>query len=118
MSGQLGLHINAIRRFIDEYPEVKANHLTTYDLNEEIIKPNTLKTEQPFIQRYIGISDTQTGIPYTSSATVFVSHAWMYEFYDVVVTVMEQYASRDPDAYFWFDLFTNDQQKVAKKDVS
>ena len=31
---------------------------------------------------------------------------------------MEQYASKDPDAYFWFDLFTNDQNKVGEKDFN
>ena len=49
---------------------------------------------------------------------MFVSHAWKYAFYDVVVAAMEQYASKDSDAYFWFDLFTNDQNKVAEKDFN
>ena len=29
---------------------------------------------------------------------------------------MEQYAEDHPDAYFWFDLFTNNQNEVANKD--
>ena len=32
------------------------------------------------------------------------TNAWKYKFYDIVVTVMEQRASTDPDTYFWFDL--------------
>ena len=45
-----------------------------------------------------------------------MSHAWRYSFYDVVVDVMEQYAREFPDAYFWFDLFTNNQNEVSNKD--
>ena len=112
MGGQLGLHINAMRHFIDEHSEIKTNSLTTSEINRKIIKPKTLDKNQPFINRYISSSDPKTGVPYTSSATVFISHAWKYAFYDVVIAVMEQYASKDPDAYFWFDLFTNDQNKV------
>ena len=93
MSGQLGLHINAIRHFIDEHSDIKINGLTTSEINRKIVKPKTLDTNQPFIHRYIGLSDPNTGAPYISSATVFVSHAWRYIFYDVVVAVMEQYAS-------------------------
>ena len=29
---------------------------------------------------------------------------------------MEQYASKHQDAYFWFDLFTNDQNTVNQED--
>lgn len=60
--------------------------------------------------------DDTTGAPLISSATVFVSHAWRYSFYDVVVDIMEQHAMKNPDAYFWFDLFTNNQNEVASKD--
>ena len=112
------MHINAIRNFIAEYPPIKDRHLTTSEINKEIIKTQTLGTEQPFIHKYTDISDPKTGVPYISLATVFISHAWRYKFYDVVVAVMEQYASKDPDAYFWFDLFTNDQNKVGEKDFN
>ena len=61
-------------------------------------------------------NDHSTKIPLTAPATVFVSHAWRYNFYSVVVDVMEQFAAEHPDAYFWFDLFTNDQNDVSEKD--
>ena len=51
-------------------------------------------------------------------AMVFVSHALKWKFYDVVVAVMEQYASKHPDAYFWCNLFTNDQAGIATKDFN
>ena len=48
-------------------------------------------------------------------ALVFVSHALKYKFYDVVVAVMEQYASKHPDAYFWCNLFTKIKMELPPK---
>ena len=47
--------------------------------------------------------DASNGKPLVAPATVFVSHAWRYEFCDVV-------------GNFRFDLFTNNQNEVASKD--
>lgn len=66
---------------------------------------------------YTGLRDEESGAPLVFSATVVVSHAWRYALYAVVVDVMEQYASKNPDAYFWFDLFTNNQNELASKDL-
>lgn len=110
------MHITAIRRFIEDHPKVKVDHLTTSEINSAFVKPETKHTNQSYIQLYKDAQDPTTGIPLVSTATVFVSHAWRYAFYDVVVNVMEQYASRNPDAYFWFDLFTNNQNEVSSKD--
>ena len=110
------MRINAIRHFVAEYLTVEDSGITTSGINKEIVKPKTLGTNRPYINKYIGVSDPNTGVPHTSSATVFVSHAWKYTFYEVVVAVMEQYASKHQDAYFWFDLLTNDQNTTTQKD--
>ena len=41
-------------------------------------------------------------------ATVFVSHGWKCGF-EKAVEVMLEYAESHPEAYFWFDLFVNNQ---------
>ena len=64
---------------------------------------------------YLTLTMRQLGNPWCA-ATVFVSHAWRYSFYDIVVDVMEQYAGEFPDAYFWFDLYTNNQNGMSTKD--
>ena len=112
----MGLHITAIRKFLNDHPKVKEDNLTTSQINSEYIKPETAGTGQAYIHQYQGIRDDINGAPLVSSATVFVSHAWRYAFYDVVVDVMEQHVREDPDAYFWLDLFTNNQNEVANKD--
>ena len=111
-----GLHITAVRKFISDYPEIKDKNLTTSDINRTIVKPETQGSCAPYLHKYMHKNDHSTKIPLTAPATVFVSHAWRYNFYSVVVDVMEQFAAEHPDAYFWFDLFTNDQNDVSEKD--
>ena len=110
------MHIGAIRAFIQANSQVVTEELTTSGINREIVKPGTKNSTKPYINKYLEMTDPDTGIPFVSTATVFVSHAWKYKFYDVVFQVMEQHASRNPSAYFWFDLFTNDQNSVTEKD--
>ena len=111
----LGMHIEAIRKFVQDHPEIISDQLTTSQTNRQIVKPETESIGKSYIHLYSD-ARTSTGRPLVSGATVFVSHAWQYAFYDVVVDVMEQYASKHPDAYFWFDLFTNNQNEVSNKD--
>ena len=113
-----GMHIEAFRKFVSDHPEVKSKHMTTSQISSIIIKPETLETNQPYINHYIGTkSDTSSRKrELTGPSTVFVSHAWRYPFCDVVLDVLEQHAKEHPDSYFWFDLFTNNQNEVASKD--
>ena len=108
--------MNAIRAFINGHPIVIDEQLTTSGINSKIVKPETEGTSKPYIDTLANTNAPQTGILYVSGATVIVSHAWKYRFYDVVVKCMEQHAVTNPNAYFWFDLFTNDQNSVANKD--
>ena len=72
-------------------------------INSAVIKPETKATNSSYIEKYIDLCDASNGKPLEAPATVFVSHAWRYEFCDVV-------------GNFWFDLFTNNQNEVASKD--
>ena len=109
------MYIDAIRKFVADYPQAKSEHLTTSQCNHTIVKSESAGTGKPYIGKYESLK-TSDGKPMVALATVFVSHAWQYPFCDVVVDVMEQHAKDHPDAYFWFDLFTNDQNEVASKD--
>eukprot|EP00043_Microstomoeca_roanoka_P010594 m.100457 g.100457 ORF g.100457 m.100457 type:complete len:631 (+) comp14939_c0_seq1:183-2075(+) len=48
-------------------------------------------------------------------ANVFVSHAWMYPFNDLVEALIEHQRSVDTVCYFWVDLFANDQNKATEQ---
>ena len=112
----MGLHITAIRKFLSDHPQIRKNNLTTSQINSAVIKPETKAINSCYIEKYIDLCDSSNGKPLVAPATVFVSHAWRYEFCDVVVNALEQHASEHPHSYFWFDLFTNNQNEVASKD--
>lgn len=109
------MHISAIRKFLTDHPEVTANNLTTSQTNKAVVKPESLGTNKPYIDKYTGQTN-ELGWPCVAPATVFVSHAWKYPFSSTVADVMEQYEETKRNSYFWFDLFTNDQNAVASKD--
>ena len=111
----LGMHISAIRKFQDDHPTARTEDLTTSQCNRQFVKAESQGTGKPFINLYDRLKNKQ-GKPLVAPATVFVSHAWKYPFASTVADVMEQHTAVEPDAYFWFDLFTNDQNAVANKD--
>ena len=81
-----------------------------------IVKPESKGTGQPYIQIYANSKDAITRKPLVSAATVFVSQAWRYSFYEVMVDVMEQYTGGFADTDFWFNLYTNDQNYMSTRD--
>lgn len=108
------MSLSAISKFIEDYPKVKSESLTTTQIKDMYIRGQCRKSGTPYINRYYGREDP-SGEPYVGRATIFVSHAWQYSFYDVVFDVMQQHAEKNPDAYFWFDLFTNNQDNLEEK---
>lgn len=55
----------------------------------------------------------EQGKPYVAPATVFISHAWKYKIAEPL-DVMLEHGEKNPDAYFWFDLFTNNQHRASQ----
>ena len=108
------MSISAFQAFIGEFEDVKTKELTTTAISEQFVKAENGGKGAPYINKYIGMKD-EDGKPYLATATVFVSHAWQYKFYDVVFTAMQQHANEYANTYFWFDLFTNNQHDVADK---
>lgn len=115
MAKPLGMHISAIRKFLDDHPTARTEDLTTSQCNRQFVRQESQGTNKPFINKYDGLKNKH-GVPLVAPATVFVSHAWKYPFASIVADCMEQHTADEPDAYFWFDLFTNDQNAVANKD--
>lgn len=51
--------------------------------------------------------------PAVGPATVFISHAWSYQFIDVM-DALEYHFRNAPDTIIWFDLFSNNQHKATE----
>lgn len=109
------MHISAIRRFLKEHPAVKAENLTTSQTCRRFVRNESYEMNKPYIALYEGEFDAK-GKALIAPATVFISHAWKYEFVNTVVDVIEQHSETEPDAYYWFDMFTNNQNNVGNKD--
>jgi tetratricopeptide (TPR) repeat protein len=89
--------------------------LTTTDVCEQVVKPCTLCQQEAFCAQLQRQGSEEVG-----KATVFVSHAWRYQFLDVVDALVEWEEQRaasgsSPPTYFWFDIFTNSQHKTDAK---
>ncbi len=112
----LGLSLEGIKQLLlDVYPQIKDEDLTTGDMNEAIIKPATKGTKKSFTRNQVGIRG-KSGRYVVQPATVFISHAWKYHFFKVNIDVFEQYEKANPNTYFWFCLFNNDQHEAGNND--
>ena len=114
-SQPLGVHISAIRKFLSSHQEVKNRRMTTVQVNRAVIKSETRDTNQPFINKYIGLTHSD-GRPLAAPATLFVSHAWKSAFCDIV-DALEQHEAKYPDTYFWLDIFAIYQNRTEHKDL-
>ena len=112
-----------------------AGAATTADVCQKVIKPATQEQQCALVDTLTGLfvralvclfvclfvrfvcffrshtSPTGGSRALVAPATVFVSHAWRYE-YSLVVAVLEAYAEEHPDTFFWFDLVMNNQHKA------
>lgn len=89
--------------------------MDTSAIKKAIVLPDTLERKCAYIDLYAGENDAK-GRLYVSRATAFVSHAWQYTF-DLPLDVMQTHSKSDPNAYFWYDVFINNQHVLADTDL-
>ena len=80
--------------------------LTTTDVCDMFLKEVTKEEKSSYVEYLAERSSPDVG-----KATVFISHAWKYNFLDVVDALQHHFSS-EPDVYIWFDLFSNNQHKA------
>ena len=80
---------------------------TTADVCNDHLKPATEKSQSSLCD----LLRHMTHDAYGEKAAVFVSHAWRYEFLDVVDALLHHFRDKE-DAVIWFDLFSNNQHKA------
>eukprot|EP00942_MAST-04A_sp_MAST-4A-sp1_P010638 g10638.t1 len=84
---------------------------TTKDACEEIVKPKTKREGQSFVDFVEANNENKRVLANDSSC--FVSHAWSYEFRDVVESLN---GCVDKDDYLWFDIVSVNQHKAQNYD--
>ena len=105
---QLGVKIS----HVDDFFEVcggrdKLEGLTTKEVCEQFIKPMTEHHECSYCDLLRLSNNPGVGV-----ATVFVSHAWKYQFLNVV-SALQLHLREESDKIVWFDLFSNNQHKAS-----
>ena len=112
---QLGITMSAIDVFIEAVGGVsKLDGMTTTDVCVNYIVPMTKDLSCSYcdqIKKKATNPNTDDGV---DVANVFVSHAWKYNFLNVVET-LRQAQNDEPKRkfYFWFDLFSNNQHDTS-----
>jgi hypothetical protein len=99
----LGITISGIEKFIHDIGgREKAIGKTTDDICREFIVPLTL-------ERKCSYCDLIQSDPCVREASVFISHAWRYQFLDVFDAIESRYRPQKDKVFLWFDLFSNNQ---------
>lgn len=75
-------------------------------ISEKFVKPPTL----PYKSSYCEFLRAQNH-PAVGKAQVFISHAWRYQFLDVMDAVRDHFKNK-PEIIIWFDMFSNNQHKA------
>eukprot|EP00730_Choanoeca_flexa_P015083 TRINITY_DN6836_c0_g1_i1.p1 TRINITY_DN6836_c0_g1~~TRINITY_DN6836_c0_g1_i1.p1 ORF type:complete len:697 (+),score=173.46 TRINITY_DN6836_c0_g1_i1:115-2205(+) len=114
-----GLHVSFFHYFLEHIcpdADVTAD-ATTKDVCNQVILPMTQGKKCAFIDL---MSDLRTKAEadghvepssphWVAPATVFISHAWKYKYSAPLQVAIDYADAEDANAYFWFDLFINNQ---------
>lgn len=84
-------------------------NLSTAEVCEKFVKPATASAQSSFCawlhaQNHPGVAPAQ----------VFISHAWSFQFLDVVEALTDHFENT-PNVVVWFDLFSNNQHMNVSK---
>jgi hypothetical protein len=105
----LGVSANFLRDFVEEHKD-SIQGLTTEEVCDKVIKVLTKTAVCSYLQ-LLRSRPKAAARSYVGKAIVFISHAWKYDFQDVMA-VMLDYAEKNPNTFFWFDLFCNNQHEA------
>jgi hypothetical protein len=80
--------------------------LTTAQVNQKFVLPTTSYMQSSYCD-YLKSKENCFDV---GTAQVFISHAWKYQFLDVVEALKSHFRD-NKDIFIWFDLFSNNQHK-------
>jgi tetratricopeptide (TPR) repeat protein len=112
---QHGVQLSFLDQFLQECGGRAAlEGLTTTEVCDQFIKPMTKSSQSSYCDFLREIGHEAVG-----EATVFISHAWKYNFLDVVDSLTHHFGQTlEAGVVVWFDLFSNNQHKAVELDFS
>jgi len=106
-----GVAVSFLEEFISHHGgRSRFDGLTTTQVCEEILKPVTVAAQSSYCEYMESQNHTKVGL-----ATVFVSHAWLFKFMDVV-NALQYHFRHSMETIVWFDLFSNNQHRAVSLD--
>lgn len=84
---------------------------TTTEVCEQFLKPMTAASGGQSYCDFLIAEGRCAGA--VQKATVFISHAWKFQFLDVVNAILFHFKS-SPDVVVWFDMFSNNQHAAVE----
>ena len=106
-----GVTVAGLKEFVDKIGGRDAvKSMTTTEVCNTRLKPMTEGDEVSYCALMRDL-----GNPHVKPATVFISHAWKYDFLRVVDAILKHFED-EPEAVIWFDLFSNNQHKAVDLD--
>ena len=114
----VGLSLSALNSFIEEcggrksFVHANGNLMTTLDVVKKHIKPLTKRNKCSYCMQL-----QRNGVIGVGTATIFISHAWLYNFLDLFDALMKYFAE-SPNTMLWLDVFTINQHIQTNHDFS
>jgi hypothetical protein len=106
-----GITVSFLEEFVLQHGgRTRFDGLNTTQVCEQILKPVTFTTQASYCE----YMETQNH-PKVGLATVFVSHAWLFKFLDVV-NALQYHFRHSMETIVWFDLFSNNQHQAVNLD--
>jgi tetratricopeptide (TPR) repeat protein len=107
-----GIRLSYLIEFIERITGNDRSKLvgkTTDAVSREFVVPLTKEQACSYCELLLFQEHPAVGI-----ATIFISHAWRFQFLDVVDALTGHFArSKEKDPIIWFDLFSNNQNKAS-----
>ena len=112
---KLGLKLSYL---LNEFPglcrgRVELEGKTTTDVNLQFQKKITETSKLSFCDYLNQLQPKHSAV---GTATVFISHAWKYQFLDVL-DALQNYFESEPDIIIWFDVFSVNQHADTEVDL-
>ena len=108
---KIGVKVSYFSEFYRDFA-VKVSDTKTSELCENTIKVYTKALQCSWCEYLLYQNPNH---PAVGDATIFISHAWEYNFIDVLESLKERFRDND-EVVVWFDLFSINQHKQTEID--
>ena len=95
---QDGMTLACLLDLSDAHADLLDPDATTADFNLAVVMPLTMNSRCSLLEglKRVGAVDTRTGVPYVGAANIFISHAWLCKWVDLI-EALKTFVHSQPD---------------------